>query len=90
MPLFRVVANDFESMAEDPPHSPRPAYLDCDLVQIPRPQLLFQFAVGGQNLDRHALKPIQREPAAVEKLFEVVFRRITPVGMIYLWPETRG
>lgn len=30
------------------------------------------------------------EPQAVQALFEVTLQRVTPVGLVYLWPETRG
>ena len=33
---------------------------------------------------------IESEPAAIEKLYEVRLRRLEPVGLVYIWPETRG
>ena len=33
---------------------------------------------------------IAREPAQIEALYEVVLRRLEPVGLVYLWPETRA
>ncbi len=33
---------------------------------------------------------IETEPAQIEELYRTVLRRLEPVGMVYLWPETRG
>ena len=30
------------------------------------------------------------EPAEIRGLYEVSLRRLEPVGLVYLWPETRG
>jgi hypothetical protein len=30
------------------------------------------------------------EPEAIKALFEITLRRVTPVGLVYLWPETRA
>ncbi|MGM0578733.1 MAG: DISARM system SNF2-like helicase DrmD [Myxococcota bacterium] len=38
------------------------------------------------ELDREA----EEEPRAVEELFQVELRRIVPVGLVYLWPESRS
>jgi hypothetical protein len=38
------------------------------------------------DLDRE----IETEPAAIQDLYRVVLTRREPVGMVYLWPETRG
>jgi hypothetical protein len=35
-------------------------------------------------------KEIATEPAQIEELYRVVLPRLEPVGLIYLWPETRG
>lgn len=32
---------------------------------------------------------IETEPAAIESTYRVALKRLTPVGMIYLWPSTR-
>jgi superfamily II DNA or RNA helicase len=34
-------------------------------------------------------KEIATEPDAIEKTYEVVLRRLEPVGLVYLWPTTR-
>ena len=31
-----------------------------------------------------------REPEAIRALYQVELRRLEPVGLVYLWPETRG
>jgi hypothetical protein len=28
----------------------------------------------------------EREPARIETLYEVALRRVSPVGLVYLWP----
>jgi hypothetical protein len=33
---------------------------------------------------------LQREPAQIEALYKVALRRLEPVGLVFLWPETRG
>ena len=35
-------------------------------------------------------REIETEPAAIQDLYRVVLIRREPVGMVYLWPETRG
>ncbi len=35
-------------------------------------------------------REIETEPAAIQDLYRVVLPRREPVGMVYLWPETRG
>ena len=35
-------------------------------------------------------KEIDTEPAQIKDLYRVVLKRLEPVGLIYLWPETRG
>jgi hypothetical protein len=35
-------------------------------------------------------KELVSEPPAVEALYTVARRRLVPVGLVYLWPETRG
>lgn len=35
-------------------------------------------------------KEIETEPQQVAKLYEVVLHRLEPVGLVVLWPETRG
>jgi hypothetical protein len=34
-------------------------------------------------------RELQREPAQLEELYRVVLKRVEPVGLLYLWPETR-
>ncbi len=33
---------------------------------------------------------ISTEPAQLKSLYEVVLPRLEPVGLVYLWPETRA
>jgi hypothetical protein len=33
---------------------------------------------------------LTREPAQIEELYRIVLMRLEPVGLIYLWPETRA
>lgn len=35
-------------------------------------------------------REIENEPAAIQDLYRIVLTRREPVGMVYLWPETRG
>ncbi|MGF1467082.1 MAG: DISARM system SNF2-like helicase DrmD [Sandaracinaceae bacterium] len=35
-------------------------------------------------------REIETEPREIEKLYEVVLHRLEPVGLVVLWPETRG
>ncbi len=35
-------------------------------------------------------KEMQREPAQIQALYKVALRRLEPVGLVFLWPETRG
>ena len=35
-------------------------------------------------------KEIEVEPEQIREIYRVVLRRLEPVGLIYLWPETRG
>jgi hypothetical protein len=32
----------------------------------------------------------EREPRQIEALYRVALRRLSPVGLVVLWPETRG
>lgn len=33
---------------------------------------------------------LEREPKQIEALYKVALRRLEPVGLVFLWPETRG
>lgn len=35
-------------------------------------------------------RELEDEPREIQRLYEVALRRLTPVGLVYLWPETRG
>lgn len=39
-----------------------------------------------QSIERE----IEREPRQIEAIYQVVLRRLEPVGLVFLWPETRG
>jgi hypothetical protein len=32
---------------------------------------------------------LETEPAQIRSLYQVALRRLEPVGLVYLWPETR-
>jgi hypothetical protein len=39
----------------------------------------------------HALdRELETEPRQIEDLYRVSLTRLQPVGLVYLWPETRG
>lgn len=38
----------------------------------------------------HIERELQTEPADIEALYQVSLKRLEPVGLVYLWPETRG
>jgi len=33
---------------------------------------------------------LEREPQQIEAMYKVALRRLEPVGLVFLWPETRG
>jgi hypothetical protein len=35
-------------------------------------------------------RELKTEPKEIQKLYEVVLSKLEPVGLVYLWPETRG
>ena len=35
-------------------------------------------------------KEIEAEPKQIEAIYKVALRRLEPVGLVFLWPETRG
>jgi vacuolar-type H+-ATPase subunit I/STV1 len=35
-------------------------------------------------------KEIAEEPKQIEAIYKVALRRLEPVGLVFLWPETRG
>ncbi|HLE68232.1 MAG TPA: helicase-related protein [Vicinamibacteria bacterium] len=35
-------------------------------------------------------RELETEPTEIQKLYEVVLSKLEPVGLVYLWPETRG
>jgi len=35
-------------------------------------------------------RELETEPKEIQKLYEVVLSKLEPVGLVYLWPETRG
>ena len=35
-------------------------------------------------------REIETEPDQIKDIYRVVLQRLEPVGLIYLWPETRG
>jgi hypothetical protein len=52
-----------------------------------------QFAKEKEHMDRRLLsieREIEIEPKQIEAVYRVVLRRLEPVGLVFLWPETRG
>lgn len=52
-----------------------------------------QFQKEKQHMDRRLLAielEMEREPKQIEALYKVTLRRLEPVGLVFLWPETRG
>ncbi|MGH8645439.1 MAG: DISARM system SNF2-like helicase DrmD, partial [Gammaproteobacteria bacterium] len=66
--------------------------LTLDFTETERQQRE-QFEQGNRHMEgRLAVidKEIAEEPARVESLYEVIRHRLEPVGLVCLWPETRG
>jgi Helicase conserved C-terminal domain/SNF2-related domain len=54
---------------------------------------LEQFRKEKESMDERLVsieREIEREPAQIEALYKVALRRLEPVGLVFLWPETRG
>ncbi len=52
-----------------------------------------QFEDDRKHMEQRLLaieKEIETEPDQIKELYRVVLQRLEPVGLIYLWPETRG
>jgi hypothetical protein len=52
-----------------------------------------QFRKEKEHMDDRLLsieREIEREPKQIEALYRVALRRLEPVGLVFLWPETRG
>jgi hypothetical protein len=52
-----------------------------------------QFDDDRKHMERRLIaidKEIDTEPAQIKDLYRVVLQRLEPMGLIYLWPETRG
>jgi len=52
-----------------------------------------QFRREKQHMDERLSsieQEIEREPPQIQSLYEVALRRLEPVGLVVLWPETRG
>jgi len=52
-----------------------------------------QFRREKQHMDDRLVSiqlEIEREPKQIEGLYKVTLRRLEPVGLVFLWPETRG
>jgi hypothetical protein len=50
---------------------------------------LEQFRKEKESMDER-LVSIECEPAHIEALYKVALRRLQPVGLVFLWPESRG
>ena len=70
-------------------------------VQVSGSQLLIQFdkreaeqfRKEKEHMDRRLVsieREIEREPPQIEALYQVALRRLELVGLVFLWPETRG
>ena len=52
-----------------------------------------QFRKEREHMDDRLIsieREIEREPKQIEALYKVTLRRLEPVGLVFLWPETRG
>jgi hypothetical protein len=52
-----------------------------------------QFRKEKESMDDRLVsieQEIEREPAQIQALYKVSLRRLEPVGLVFLWPETRG
>jgi hypothetical protein len=52
-----------------------------------------QFRKEKEHMDERLVsieQEIDREPTQIEALYKVALRRLEPVGLVFLWPETRG
>ncbi len=52
-----------------------------------------QYEQEGKAMERRLMesaKELETEPAQIHELYRVVLRRLEPVGLVYLWPGTRG
>jgi hypothetical protein len=52
-----------------------------------------QFKKEKEHMDNRLVSiqlEIEREPQQIEALYKVTLRRLEPVGLVFLWPETRG
>jgi hypothetical protein len=52
-----------------------------------------QFRKEKEHMDERLVsieREIEREPKQIEALYKVTLRRLEPVGLVFLWPETRG
>jgi len=52
-----------------------------------------QFKKEKEHMDDRLVsiqKEIENEPKQIEALYKVTLRRLEPVGLVFLWPETRG
>ena len=51
-----------------------------------------QLALDLEHMDRREksiAEEMEREPAAIEALYEVAIKRLTPVGVVVSWPKGR-
>jgi hypothetical protein len=62
---------------------------DSESEKAQRKQLERNLEYWHQRLNRIDSE-IENEPPEIEALYEVVLRRLEPVGLVYLWPEVRG
>ena len=67
------------------------AQLRLDLGEDTAKDQLRQLELDGQHMDRRLGRideELETEPAAIEALYAVRMRRVTPVGLAFAWPES--
>ncbi len=65
------------------------SFADMNLDKREADQFKKEQAYMGERLVAIQLE-WEREPTQIEALYKVVLRRLEPVGLVVLWPETRG
>lgn len=79
--LDQVQQTRFDFMVED-------ADADTDARRKARRQRTMEIENMQSRLDRID-RELEDEPRRLEELYRVTLRRLTPIGLVYLWPETR-
>ena len=95
--LSRVIDDDVERRlrshgirhreADDPRHEAELGQLSLAFAREEMRQLEADMRHWRRRLDRFE-RDLEHEPARVREFYEVRARRVEPVGLVYLWPET--